>query len=75
LIIMPPTNLRARNIAGVLEGKIRRGQARRFVVQMDDTPVTIEDLRKQLTDWKVEGLEEIIIVKDGKIIPFYPFER
>jgi hypothetical protein len=69
-----PSNARARNITDTLQDKIDKGQAVRFIINMDDTPVTIEGLKEQLVNWKVEGLEEVILVRIGKVIPFYPFE-
>jgi hypothetical protein len=34
--------------------------------------VALNALRQQFTDWPVSGLDEIFVVKDGSIIPFYP---
>lgn len=63
----------ARNIAGTLEKKLGETQADRFVLNLDDSSVSIADLKKQLQDYPIENLKEIIIVKGGKVIPFYPF--
>lgn len=57
-----------------LRKKIAKGQAERFVLNLDDASVSIADMKKQLEDFPIQGLKEIIIVKGGKAIPFYPFK-
>jgi hypothetical protein len=68
-----PTSPKARNISATLEQKINTGQADRFVLNLDDSAVSLDDLRKQFTDYPPAGLKEIIIVKGGQVIPFFPF--
>jgi len=41
---------------------------------LNDSKVTIEEMRKQLENHPIAGLKEIIIIKDGKVIPFFPFK-
>lgn len=57
-----------------LRKKIGKGQAERFVLNLDDASVSIADMKKQLEKFPIQGLKEIIIVKGGKAIPFYPFK-
>jgi hypothetical protein len=70
-----PGTSNARNIAGTLEKKLAETQADRFVLNLDDSKVSIEALKKQLQDYPVANLKEIIIIKDGKVIPFFPFGK
>jgi len=41
-------------------------------LNLDDSPVTVKDMRKQLTDWPVPGLDEVIVIKDGQIVQVWP---
>jgi len=43
------------------------------VLNLNDSKVSIADLKKQLQDYPIANLKEIIIVKGGKVIPFFPF--
>ena len=67
-----PTNSKPRSIATTLEGKIKKGQAERFVLNLEDSKVDMAALRQQLTQYPVAGLQEIIIVKQNKVVPFFP---
>jgi len=51
---------------------VQTGQASRIVLNLDDSPVTVKDMRKQLTDWLVPGLDEVIVVKKGQIVQVWP---
>jgi RsiW-degrading membrane proteinase PrsW (M82 family) len=67
-----PTSRSARNIAGIMEDSITDGQARRFVLNLDGSPVSLDALRAQLRDWPVSGLEEVIVVRGGDVVPLFP---
>lgn len=69
-----PSTSNARNIATLIErSKVATGQADRIVLNLDDSAVSLDALRKQMTDYPIPGLKEMIIVKDGTVIPFFPF--
>lgn len=75
----PSANKPARGIWAELRDKIidpKTGakQADRFVVNMNDSKLTIEQLKQQFKDFPLPGLNEIIIIKDGKVVPFFPFK-
>jgi hypothetical protein len=61
----PKTN-KPRNIASEIQKKVERGQADRIILNLEDSSVSINELKKQLTDYPIEGLWEIIIIKDGR---------
>ncbi|WP_145146219.1 WXG100 family type VII secretion target [Paenibacillus xylanexedens] len=62
-----------RNIwSKLINEKLAEGQANRFVVNLDDWSGDVDILKKQFNDWPAEGLEEIIAIKNGKIINIYP---
>ena len=74
-----PSTSSARNIATVLSEKIldpKTGlkQADRFVLNLNDSAVTLEQMEKQLKNFPVKDLKELIIIKNGKVIPFFPFK-
>jgi hypothetical protein len=70
-----PTTSNPRNIADTLKTKIQKGQADRFVLNLDDSSVSPEVMRVQLEQWPISGLQEIIIVKNGYVLPFFPFSK
>ncbi len=53
--------------------KVARGQAERIVLNLDDSAVPLDALRRQLTDYPIAGLREIIIVKDDMVLHLFPF--
>lgn len=53
------------------DGKL---QADRIVLNMDDSPLSLDDVKGVLTRKPIADLKEVVIVKDGKAIPFFPFE-
>jgi len=61
-----PTTRSARNIHSVVKEKLLSGQSSRVVLNLDDSPVTLEALRKQFADWPISGLQDIIIVRNGQ---------
>ena len=67
-----PTNSKPRSIATTLEGKIKKGQAERFILNLEDSKVDMVALHQQFTQHPVGGLQEIIIIKQNKVVPFFP---
>lgn len=70
-----PDASRALNIQVRIADKITRGQTTRLILNLDDSTVSIDELRQVLTENPIRNLEEIIIIKDGQITPFFPFEN
>jgi hypothetical protein len=67
-----PTNSKPRSIASTLEGKIKKGQAQRFILNLEDSHVDIQALQQQFTQYPVAGLQEVIVIKHQQVIPFIP---
>jgi uncharacterized protein YukE len=63
------------NIRVKLSDKVSSGQADRLVLNMDDTPATMDQVADMLRRKPIADLKEIIVVKDGKVIPFFPFSE
>jgi len=69
-----PNGSNARNIWDYIKReKVERGQASRIVLNLDDSGVSLSDLRKQFQDWPMEGLEDMIVMKNRQPIPFWDF--
>jgi uncharacterized protein YukE len=61
------------NIRKKLSEKVAEDQADRLIVNMDDTPCSMEDIAAMLRRRPIVNLKQILVVKDGKVIPFFPF--
>ena len=61
------------HIRSKLSGKVADGQADRLVLNLDDTPCSMDDIAGMLRRKPIAKLKEILVVKDGKVLPFYPF--
>ncbi len=70
--VKSPNGPRPRNAASEIEKAVKDGQADRIVLNLEDAKFTPEEMKKQLDDWPIEGLKEVIVVKDGQAIPFWP---
>jgi uncharacterized protein YukE len=68
-----PSSKNLDNIRDEISGKVKEGQTERVVLNLDDCPRSTEDIRGVLERKPITNLKEIIVVKDGKVIPFYPF--
>jgi hypothetical protein len=68
-----PSTSNARNIASHIEEfKVKSDQADRIVLNLDDSGVELNHLRNQLNNYPIQGLKEIIVLKNGEITPFFP---
>lgn len=68
-----PSTGSPRNIHSRIAEKVEDGQADRVVVNLADSPVDVDRLRRQLHDWPIEGLEEVIAIdKNGAVVHLYP---
>jgi hypothetical protein len=67
-----PETANAYNIVDTIAGKVGRGQTNRIVLNLDDSAVSIEEIGKQLTCIAIPGLEEIFIIKNNQVFPFFP---
>ncbi len=65
-----------RNIASrIQEEKINTGQATRFIVNLDRSKITLDEFRDQLSQYPLNELDEIIVVKNGSIMHLFPFDK
>ena len=67
-----PSTDRPRNIWDEVKRKVKRRQANRLVINLDDSAVDMSTLREQFADWPVDGLEEVITIRNGNIEHLFP---
>lgn len=63
----PDKNTSVRNIWSTVKGKTET-QARRIVINFDDSNKTLTELIKQFHTWDISTLDELFVIKDGEII-------
>jgi uncharacterized protein YukE len=68
-----PSSKNLDNIRDEVSGKVKEGQADRIVLNLDDCPRSMEEIRGVFERKPIAELKEILVVKDGKVVPFYPF--
>jgi hypothetical protein len=69
-----PETGKLQTIRDEISGKVKEGQTERVILNLNDCPRTLEEIKDILTRKPVPGLKEILVVKDGKVIPFFPFD-
>lgn len=61
-----------RSVWDRIQDKINGGQTKRVVVNLDDWKRSTRSLEKQLQQYPIKNLEEVIAIRDGNIIHLYP---
>ena len=61
------------NIRTRLSKKVADEQADRLVLNLDDTPRSVEEIADMLSRKPIAGLQQLLVVKDGSVIPLFPF--
>lgn len=64
-----PKSSSVRNIWSEVKGKIDEGQTRNVVINLANTPVTVESLREQFRKYPVDNLKKVIVINKAG----YPF--
>jgi hypothetical protein len=68
-----PSSRNLDNIRDEVSGKVKEGQADRIVLNLDDCPRSVDELKAVLERKPITNLAQILVVKDGQVTPFYPF--
>ncbi|MGI9056286.1 MAG: hypothetical protein ACR2F2_10855 [Pyrinomonadaceae bacterium] len=68
-----PKNL-PMNTRNSIADKIVKGQTTRVMLNLDESKLSLQELKQVLLDNPIENLKEIIIMKKGEISHFFPFE-
>ncbi|HYO51454.1 hypothetical protein [Archangium sp.] len=68
-----PSTSKARSIADrIRDDKVLEGQADRIILNLEGSNVGLDAMRKQLLDWPIPGLKQVLAIKGGKVIPLFP---
>jgi len=67
-----PSTSNPRNIVDTIASKTNKGQADRIVLNLDDSQVTLEAIKRCLLDNPIVGLKQIIVTRNGQVISFFP---
>ncbi|HYO56739.1 hypothetical protein [Archangium sp.] len=67
-----PSTSNPRSIRDTIASKVNQRQADRIVLNLEDSQVTLDALKKQLSDDPIVALKEIIVIKGKQIILFHP---
>ena len=70
--VLSPRTGDARQIAVVIEVRVVRGDATRFVLDLDESPVDLQVLRRQLDRFPIPGLEAVLVVRGDSALRFFP---
>ena len=71
----PDVKTDAGGIKDAIKGKVEAGQTRRIILNMDDSSVKLDELKKLILEKPVVELEQILVVKDGQVTKFFPFNN
>ena len=69
-----PGTTRLDQIRKGIHRKIEDGQATRVILNLDDCLRSVDEIEEFLRRRPIAGLEQILIVKNDAVIPFYPFD-
>lgn len=67
-----PTSNNVEQIRKGMSDKVSSGQTDRIILNLDDVPVSPQDITERLSRKPKAGLPEVIGIKDGKIVQIFP---
>ncbi len=67
-----PSSSNPDRIRNSISKKVREEQTERIVLNLDDSKIMFEELRNVLDRRPINNLKEIIVVKDEKVVLFFP---
>ncbi len=73
--LSPEKSTSLTNIVKSIAKKTTRNQARRILLNLDDSKVSIQELAEELRLSKLPYLDEVIVVKNNKITKIYPYNQ
>jgi hypothetical protein len=60
---------RPRNIWSEVQKKVLKGQADRILIVLEDSSVTMGALTRQFGEYAIPGLNEVLALRDGTVVP------
>jgi uncharacterized protein YukE len=70
-----PDTQKLDNIRNAISDKVSTSQANRIVLNLDDSQRSADEIADVLKRKPIQNLEQILVVRDGKVMLFYPFDR
>ena len=70
-VYSPQGNSKVRNVMDTVVKNKTETQASRIILNLDDFTGSIPKLKNQLDEWPIETLEELLIIRDGKITRWF----
>jgi uncharacterized protein YukE len=70
-----PDTQKLDNIRNAISDKVSTSQANRIVLNLDDSQRSTDEIADVLKRKPIQNLEQILVVRDGKVMLFYPFDR
>lgn len=67
-----PTTSSPRSIWTTIQDKVVKEQARRIVLNLSSSGVDLVKLKIQFDNWPIDTLEQILVIRNGSIIRFWP---
>lgn len=67
-----PKTDKPRNAASEIEKSVKTKQADRIVLNLDSSPIQPNVMKQQLNDYPIDGLKEVLVIKEGHVIPLWP---
>ncbi|MEG3847167.1 hypothetical protein QT971_31645, partial [Microcoleus sp. herbarium19] len=67
-----PTTSSPNKIIATLKQKVVNGQSDRFILNLDDTQVSLSDIQAHLNQYPAPNIREITVVRGGTILQFLP---
>lgn len=67
-----PSTDNPRSILNNVAEKVNKDQANRIVLNLEDSRMDLSSLKRQLLEDPIANLKEIIVIRNGRPIPFYP---
>lgn len=68
----PTSHKGVRGMATAMRTKIDDKQTQRIVLNLDDWLGDVKDIVKQLNDYPISGLKEVLVVRNGEVTHIYP---
>lgn len=67
-----PLTTKISEIRKMISRKVKKGQAERIILSLDDSQVPLDGIRQILHRKPVSGLHEVLAVRRGRVVALYP---
>ena len=56
----------------IMKYKGESSQSDRVILNLSDSRADLSALKKQFTEWEMKGLRGVMVICNGKLVPFFP---